>query len=317
MDLAAYILERNKIIVLATPVTLVLALLSLLVLGAALLPQARRYLPYLLVSLTGTLLAGFVILAFYHLRIYETVALPNPATGLAAGRFKIPLWIEDEKLYFQALLVGLFALAIARRRDGLSAAVGGLAGGLGLATALVSNPFAAPLPDLHETLLRTSAGMASPSPAQQMQAFGAAFSQMQYFYNSAYMWIHPPLLFVSYAAFAVSFVACIFMLLGKVKEHEKTAYDSAKLGYLALTFGILVGYPWAIAAWKDSPWWWAPKINMALMLWFAYTGYLHSRLYLTRRGMWKTTAILGIACFAALVLTYLTTYVVPGTHSVA
>ncbi len=317
MNLALYILERNRIISLATPFTLVIALLALLVLGASLLPQARRYLPYLVLSLTGALVAGFVMLAVYHLRIYQTIVLVNPQTGQAAGRFMVPLWIEDEKLYFQALLVGLFAVALMRRPSGLSVAVAGFFGALALLATFASNPFISPLPDLHKMLVEIASALATPNPPLQMQAFGQAFGQMNFFYNSAYMWVHPPLLFLSYAAFAVSFIACLFMLGRRLKSYDKVAYDFAKLGYVALTFGILIGYPWAIQAWKGEAWWWAPKINMALMLWFAYTGYLHSRLYLNRRGMWKTTAIIGVACFGALVLTYLTTYVVPGTHSVA
>lgn len=317
LDLSVYIAERARIASLATPFTLIVTLLSLLVIAAALLPQARRYAPYLVAALAGTVALGFAILAFYHLRIYQTVALTNPATGQFAGRFRVPLWIEDEKLYFESLLVGVFAVVIGRRTSPLSHAVDGFFGALTLATAIFSNPFVSPLPDLHRQLVDTATALAQPDAGTRMRAFGQALGQLQFFYNSAYMWIHPPLLFASYAAFAVSFIACLFMLTKRLKSYDRTAYNFAKLGYLMLTFGILIGYPWAVTAWRGSPWWWAPKINMALMLWFAYTGYLHSRLYLGRRGMWKTTAIIGIACFVALILTYVTTYVVPGTHSVA
>jgi len=53
------------------------------------------------------------------------------------------------------------------------------------------------------------------------------------------------------------------------------------------------------------------------MMWLLYTGVLHARLYLRREGMWKAVAILGVLSFAILVLTYITTYVVPGAHSYA
>jgi cytochrome c biogenesis factor len=317
MELSAYLTLRTQIQLVAVPFALSGASLSLALIWACTVSVARRHAARLAGALVGLFIVGFAILAFYHLRIYQTVVLVNPATGEVAGRFAVPMWIETEKLFFETLLLGVLALVVMRRARPLSFAVGALFGVLGLATALLANPFTSPLPDLHRQLLETASALGSSDTGLQMRAFGQAFSQMRFFYNSAYMWIHPPLLFASYAAFTVSFVSCLFMLRSPDRGNEKSAYDYAKLGYLMLTFGILIGYPWAIAAWKGSPWWWAPKINMALMLWFLYTGYLHSRLYLQRRGMWKTTAILGIACFLALVLTYATTYVVPGTHSVA
>ena len=57
--------------------------------------------------------------------------------------------------------------------------------------------------------------------------------------------------------------------------------------------------------------WWSGKVNMSLMMWLLYTAYLHARLYLRRRGMWKAVAAIAVLSFAILVLTYLTTYVVP------
>lgn len=317
MDLTGYLIERSRLETIAIPFALVVAPLSLLVMGACLLPAGRRHARRLVQILAGCLAAGFIVLAYYHLRIYQTVILPNPGTGAPAGRYMVPLWIEGEKLFFVTLLLGLFAVVLGRRQGPVAPRVGAMFGSLSLTVALLSNPFASPLPDLHRQLTETAAALAQPDASVRMQAFGQAFGQMQYFYNAAYMWIHPPLLFTSYAAFAVSFLACLLMLSSSGSDSDQIAYDYAKLGYIALTFGILIGYPWAITAWKNSPWWWSPKINMALMLWFLYTGYLHSRLYLRRRGMYRTTAILGVACFVALVLTYLTTYVVPGAHSVA
>ena len=53
------------------------------------------------------------------------------------------------------------------------------------------------------------------------------------------------------------------------------------------------------------------------MMWMLYTAYLHARLYLRRRGMWKAVAALAVLSFLILVLTYVATYVVPGAHSYA
>jgi ABC-type transport system involved in cytochrome c biogenesis permease subunit len=59
------------------------------------------------------------------------------------------------------------------------------------------------------------------------------------------------------------------------------------------------------------------KVNLSLMMWLLYSAWLHARLYLRNRGMWTASAALGLAAFAALLLTYLATYFVPGAHSVA
>jgi len=48
-----------------------------------------------------------------------------------------------------------------------------------------------------------------------------------------------------------------------------------------------------------------------------YTAYLHARLYLRTRGMWKAVAAIAVISFFILVLTYVATYVVPGAHSYA
>ena len=80
---------------------------------------------------------------------------------------------------------------------------------------------------------------------------------------------------------------------------------------------MLLGFPWALMSWRGEAWWWSGKVNMSIMMWLLYTAYLHGRLYLRRAGMWRWVAVLAVLSFAALVLTYLTTYVIPGAHSVA
>ncbi len=78
---------------------------------------------------------------------------------------------------------------------------------------------------------------------------------------------------------------------------ETTAYRWARLGYLPLTFGMLLGFPWALMAWQGEAWWWSGKVNMSIMMWLLYTAYLHARLYLRRQGMWKAVAALAVLSF--------------------
>jgi ABC-type transport system involved in cytochrome c biogenesis permease subunit len=148
-------------------------------------------------------------------------------------------------------------------------------------------------------------------------AFQGMEASRQFFYNSWFMWVHPPLLFFSYGAFTISFLATLKMISTRHSAFETTAYRWARLGYLPLTVGMLLGFPWALSAWTGEAWWWSGKVNMSIMMWLLYTAYLHARLYLRRKGMWKAVAALAVLSFLILVLTYITTYVVPGAHSYA
>ena len=149
------------------------------------------------------------------------------------------------------------------------------------------------------------------------QAFEGMASAATYYYNAWFMWVHPPLLFMAYGAFTISFVATIQMIVQRRSAFETTAYRWARLGYLPITIGMLLGFPWALMSWQGEAWWWSGKVNMSIMMWMLYTAYLHARLYLRRQGMWKTVAALAVLSFLILVLTYLATYVVPGAHSYA
>ncbi len=124
------------------------------------------------------------------------------------------------------------------------------------------------------------------------------------------------MLFIAYASLIITFAACVFMLKERDKLYDEIAYRYAKPGYILLTAGMLIGYPWAIEAWKGSAWWWDPIISGSIMMWVLYTAYLHARIYVARERMWNTTAYLGIVCFVSLIVTYLLPYLVPGIHSV-
>ena len=106
----------------------------------------------------------------------------------------------------------------------------------------------------------------------------------QFYYNAWFMWVHPPLLFFSYGAFVISFVATLLMIRERHSAFETTAYRWARLGYLSLTAGMLLGFPWALMSWQGESWWWSGKVNMSIMMWVLYTAYLHARLYLRTRG---------------------------------
>jgi ABC-type transport system involved in cytochrome c biogenesis permease subunit len=60
------------------------------------------------------------------------------------------------------------------------------------------------------------------------------------------------MLFIAYATLIITFVACVFMLFRRISDYDEIAYRYAKPGYILLTAGMLIGYPWAIEAWKEE-----------------------------------------------------------------
>ena len=263
------------------------------------------------------LVAGEVLLAWLHWRVYELAVVVDPATGRLAGHIAVPLWVESEKLYVWALIVAVMGLFVRRSRDEMLPGIGIATALLIFGAALWGKPFSAPLPSFFGQYAAYLQAMASGAQHAAQAGFEGMESARQFYYNAWYMWIHPPLLFISYGAFVVSFVAVLLAISRRHSAYERLAYHWAQIGYFPLTAGMLLGLPWAIAAWTGESWWWSGKVNMSIMMWLLYTAYLHGRLYLRRRGMWRVVLALAVLSFAILVLTYLATYVVPGAHSYA
>lgn len=285
--------------------------------GVAVVPALRRWLGQALAVSALVLMAGEGLLAWFHWRLFQAAIVLSPETGNITGRVAVPLWVESEKLYVWALIVAAMALLMRRHRDELRPGVAFILAGLMAGAALWGRPFTDPLPQFLGQYAGYLQAMASGQLQFAVPAYQGMEGSRQFYYNSWYMWVHPPLLFVSYGAFVISFVATVQMVRTRYSAFETTAYRWARLGYLPLTFGMLLGFPWAILAWSGESWWWSGKVNMSIMMWFLYTAYLHARLYLRRRGMWRWVAALAILSFVVLVLTYLATYVVPGAHSYA
>ncbi len=299
------------------PIQALLPALSLVLVATAVLPHLRRGLPHVLMAMALLLAVGEGALAWFHVRLYQLCAVLSPETGQITGRIAVPLWVESEKLYIWALIVAVMGVLLRRHREELLPGVAIAVAVLATAAALWARPFTEPLPQFFGQYSGYLQAMGSGIPQAALGAYQGMEGSRQYFYNSWYMWVHPPLLFLSYGAFTVSFVAAIWMIRTRFSAFEETAYRWARFGYLPLTTGMLLGFPWAILAWSGESWWWSGKVNMSIMMWFLYTAYLHGRLYLRRRGMWRWVAALAVLSFAVLVLTYVATYVVPGAHSYA
>jgi cytochrome c-type biogenesis protein CcsB len=136
--------------------------------------------------------------------------------------------------------------------------------------------------------------------------------------------------FMGYAAFTVAFsCGLLYLLKNKVPgDAEETngffgrlpalstldslIYQSAALGFVFLTIGIMTGSIWAHYAW-GSYWSWDPKETWSLITWLIYAILLHSRYVRGWRG--KRLALLAIIGFASVLFTYLGVNYLPGLHS--
>jgi ABC-type transport system involved in cytochrome c biogenesis permease subunit len=300
-----------------TPLQIVLVVAAVGLLLLTTIPSARDWRGVGLVAMTVLLLVGELVLAWFHWRLYQSMPVVNPTTSVVTGHVAAPLWIESEKLYLWALVVAVMGVVMRRDRRELLGGVNVIVALFTIGGVMFGKPFTEPLPGLLSQYGAYLQAMLGGAISTAQPAFEGMEGSRQFFYNSWYMWVHPPLLFFSYGAFTISFVATLRMIRERRSRFETTAYRWARLGYLALTTGMLLGFPWAIIAWQGESWWWSGKVNMSLMMWLFYTAYLHARLYLRRRGMWRWVAAIAVLSFAVLVLTYIATYVVPGAHSYA
>jgi cytochrome c biogenesis factor len=298
------------------PLQTVIATSALLLAVCALVPSAARWRGRALGIMAALLVGGEGLLIWLHWRLWQLAVVVDPSTGRIVTHVAVSPWVESEKLYVWALIVALMGVVMRRHREQLLPGVMLAVAGLSASAALIGAPLTRPLPGFlaqyYGYLQATSMGGVA-----TQQGFEGMASAATYYYNAWFMWVHPPLLFLAYGAFTISFVATVQMIVQRRSAFETTAYRWARLGYLPLTIGMLLGFPWALMSWQGEAWWWSGKVNMSIMMWMLYTAYLHARLYLRRQDMWKTVAALAVLSFLILVLTYLATYVVPGAHSYA
>lgn len=292
----------------------------------------------LLVTVTVLFFAGFFWLGWFHFQIYSLLPLELPSRIADAlnrqlemmnvnasyafplydvdnpPRYAIPLWIENGKYYFWFLCYTVLAV-IAHFRMQHHRFRGAVHLLLALQVAILyfaANPFTDPLPRFFAEV-----GPWFTSEMHHGERFGLfmqLYPKMIFYYNAEYMWFHPPLLFISYACISLSFVTSVFMVVSHDKNVEKLGYGFAKTGYFMLTLGMLLGYPWALKAWGPN-WWWDPKICSSIMMWAIYSTYFHTRLYVSRKGMWYFSSLLGILCFGAMIFTFLSSFFFPGEHT--
>ncbi|QLB13476.1 cytochrome c-type biogenesis protein NrfE [Bisgaardia hudsonensis] len=117
---------------------------------------------------------------------------------------------------------------------------------------------------------------------------------------------HPPLLYLGYVGFALSFAMICAMLLGGVFDfaiaHWLRSWTVIAWGFL--TAGIILGAWWAYYELGWGGWWfWDPVENASLMPWLLGTALIHSLIVSEQRGIFSYwTILLAIFTFALSLL---------------
>tara|TARA_B100001989_G_scaffold25121_1_gene15023 strand:- start:10010 stop:11908 length:1899 start_codon:yes stop_codon:yes gene_type:complete len=114
--------------------------------------------------------------------------------------------------------------------------------------------------------------------------------------------IHPPMLYLGYVGFVISFsFISAYLFHGNFKlEWEKDIKEWSLVAWIFLTIGITLGSWWAYyeLGWGGY-WFWDPVENVALMPWLAATAFMHSLYASSKSNVLKTwTMFLGILIFA-------------------
>ncbi len=122
---------------------------------------------------------------------------------------------------------------------------------------------------------------------------------------------HPPLLYLGYVGFSVSFSFAVAALMeGRVDAAwARWVRPWVLAAWVPLTLGVMLGSAWAYYELGWGGWWfWDPVENASLMPWLLGTALLHSALVLERRGALVSWTIL--LCILAFSLSLVGTFLV-------
>lgn len=118
--------------------------------------------------------------------------------------------------------------------------------------------------------------------------------------------LHPPLLYIGYVGFAVSFAMVVASLMSGVLDAAVSRWIRpwVMISWGLLTAGIILGAWWAYYELGWGGWWfWDPVENASLMPWLLGTALLHSLIVTEQRGIFSYwTILLAIFAFALSLL---------------
>jgi cytochrome c-type biogenesis protein CcmF len=275
--------------------TLALALVVSICTAVASILGARRESPKLaggaqkgvvataaLVTLASAILIYLLITRDFQVQyVYQHVSTYLPTIYTLSA-----FWAGQEgSLLLWLWLLTIFSLLLARRKEGWSQELKPYA----LAVLAFCQAFFALL------LVFTSNPFAT-YPTRPTEGFG-----LNPLLENFWMIIHPPVVFIGYAAYTVPFAFAIAALAtGRLGQDWIRGIRRWNLfAWLFLGVGILLGAWWAYLELGWGGYWgWDPVENSSLIPWLVGTALLHSAMTQERRGMFKVWNI------ALIVLTF-------------
>jgi len=118
--------------------------------------------------------------------------------------------------------------------------------------------------------------------------------------------VHPPMLYMGYVGFSVSFAFAVAALLSRRMDSAWARWSRpwSNVAWSFLTLGIVLGSWWAYYELGWGGWWfWDPVENASFMPWLAGTALIHSLAVTEKRGTFKSwTLLLAIATFSLSLL---------------
>ena len=118
-------------------------------------------------------------------------------------------------------------------------------------------------------------------------------TQRIFYFHVASAWI-------SYLAFAVTFVGSLLFLKSKSLKWDMIAYSSAEIGIVFCTLAIITGSLWARPIWGVFWRWEDLKLFITLVLWLVFVAYLALRNNVSSRrrraNLSAVFAIIGFIC---------------------
>ncbi len=122
--------------------------------------------------------------------------------------------------------------------------------------------------------------------------------------------MHPPMLYLGYVGFAITFAFAIAGLLTKNihADWARWVRPWALLSWLALTLGIVLGSWWSYHVLGWGGWWvWDPVENASFLPWLLATAFIHCLMVMEQRNqLYHWTVLLAILTYTmSLVGTFL------------
>jgi heme exporter protein C len=141
-----------------------------------------------------------------------------------------------------------------------------------------------------------------------VMAFGVAPRETTQGNVQRIMYVHPPLAWVAYVAFAVVALASVVYLVRRRSAADRLAHASAEVGVIFTGLAIATGSIWGKPTW--GTWWtWDARLTSVAILFVMYVGYLLLRGTIDDRDRAaRYCAVLGIVAALDMPLVHFSVY---------